>query len=183
MVEKITAPERILNMKTSFGKLFKEKDPFGEMFQHEVQEKQVLCPVDGYYLSRKQFRALQDTLIFLGEKTIYLSEVEVEECFSNKNCSHWELSVTAQYEEYLNLPVILENSLYSLNGAWGILISQEEHAVIGGTTNFMVMYKERYVDWSNGESNFRQKWEYNQKHYNSDLSWFSKFRTHLKMGK
>lgn len=183
MVEKIAEPERTLNMQTAFGKVFKTSDPFGEMFQPDVKEKQILCPTDGYYLSREQFKALQDTLVALGEEKVYLSEVEADECFSNKNCSHWELSVTNSYEEYLELPVILENSLYSLSGTWGILISQEEHAVIGGTREFMVKYKEHYADWTNGESNFRQKWEYNQKHYNSDLSWFQKFSTHLNIGK
>jgi len=182
LVEKVVEPERILNMKTALGKVFQTNDPFGEMFQPDVQEKQILCPTDGYYLSIEQFKALQDTLVTLGEKKVYLSEVEAEECFSSPNCSHWELSVTDSYEEYLRLPVILENSLYSLNGTWGILISQEEHAVIGGTREFMLKYKEHYADWSKGESNFRKKWEYNKKHYNSDLSWYSRLSSHLNMG-
>lgn len=183
LVEKIAVPERILNMQNAFGKVFQTNDPFGEMFQLCIQEKQILCPTDGYYLSREQFKALQDTLVALGEEKAYLSEVEADECFSDNSCSHWELSVTDPYEEYLKLPVILENSLYSLNGTWGILISQEEHAVIGGTREFMVKYKEYYTDWFKGESNFRQKWEYNKKNYKSDLSWFSKLSTHLNMGK
>ena len=183
LVEKIAEPERILNMKNAFGKVFQTNDPFGEMFQLCIQEKQILCPTDGYYLSREQFKALQDSLVAMGEEKAYLSEVEADECFSDNSCSHWELSVMDPYEEYLKLPVILENSIYSLNGTWGILISQEEHAVIGGTRGFMVKYKEYYTNWFKGESNFRQKWEYNKKNYNSDLSWFSKFSSHLKMGK
>ncbi|MGL5255863.1 MAG: hypothetical protein ACRC76_02405 [Proteocatella sp.] len=163
MVEKIDEAKRILNMQNAFGKVLQTKDPFGEMFQLCIQEKQILCPTDGYYLNREQFKALQDTLITLGENKVYFSEIEADECFSDNSCSHWEISVMDSYEEYLKLPVILENSLYSLNGRWGILISQEEHAVIGGTSEFMAKYKEYYTNWFKGERTFCQKWEYNKK--------------------
>jgi hypothetical protein len=180
LIEKITEVQQLRVMKNVFQMVFKTSDPFGEMFQNNIQEILIICPTDGYYLNQDQFMALQETVVAMGEDKIYLSEVETENCFCSEACSHWHMPSTIQYEDYIRLPVILENSLYSKEGKWGIIISQEEHAVIGGTTEFMTKYKKLYTDWASGISNFQQKWDYNKKHYNSDLSWYSKFCTYIR---
>ncbi|MBU2703251.1 hypothetical protein Ga0466249_004391 [Sporomusaceae bacterium BoRhaA] len=179
MVEKIIKLVQIQNLQKAFRKVFKSNDPFGAMFQSTVEERLILCPIDGYHLNKKQFRALQNTLIAINENKIYLSEIEVEECFSTEQCNHWEVPRITQYEEYLLTPVILENALYSPNGKWGILISHEEHAVIGGTAEFLSKFKEVYDDWESGIANFQKKWQYNKKHYNADIEWLSKFVAHI----
>lgn len=179
MVEQITKAERMLLLQKAFQNVFKTNDPFGEMFQNYIGERLILCPIEGYYLTEKQFVALVNTVTALDENKIYVSEVESEECFSTKGCKHWAMPIPTGYDEYFHLPIVLENSIYSVNGKWGILISHEEHAVIGGTQEFVSKFKNYYTEWEKGLGNFYDKWEYNKKHYNSSIEWLPKFIKHM----
>lgn len=178
-MERVTEIEQILILQKVFNKVFKINDPFGEMFQDYVKERLILCPTNGYCLDEDQYKALVETVASMGEAKICISEVESEDCFTSMRPNHWVVSTTTQYDGYIRLPLVLENSIYSLDGKWGILISHEEHAVIGGTQEFITKFKETYKSWNKGISNFQEKWDYNKKHYDSNLEWLPKFLSHI----
>lgn len=179
MVKQITKAEQMLLLQKAFQNVFKTNDPFGEMFQNCIGERLILCPIEGYYLNEQQFVALVNTVTTLDENKICISEVESEECFSTQGYKHWTMPIPTRYDEYLHLPIVLENAIFSANGKWGMLISHEEHAVIGGTQEFISKFKNNYADWDKGFVNFCDKWKYNEKHYNSSIEWLPKFIKHI----
>ena len=146
-MERVTEIEQILILQKVFNKVFKTKDSFGEMFKDYMPERMLICPTNGYCLAENQYKALVEAVNSIGETEIYISEIEWEDHFESKMCSHWVIPTTTKYDEYTKIPIILENSLYSIEGTWGILISHEEHAVIGGTQEFITKFKASYTSW------------------------------------
>lgn len=185
----INQQELVKKVKNSFNHIFKNADPFGRMFNNFINQKIVLCRTDGYYLSREQFDALMNAVKSLGESSFYLAITEDD--FPSTNFDHqndyklgpWELSSKISYEEYINIPLVLENALFSTNGTWGVIISHEDHAVIGGLDNFIELFKTEYADWKQGLKNFVEMCEYNKKNYKSDLAWLPNFLNYISPSK
>lgn len=120
-------------MGLTYWKMFKGNDPFTEVFTDQLPHRMILCPTEGYFLTEQHFVALLKTMRSLGESSFYLSEVEGEPDFINSS-GHWEISADTTYDEYCQLPVYLENVLYSKSGRRGIIISHEENALFGGSS-------------------------------------------------
>ncbi len=172
-MKKIVEKNEIIKFEQMFDEVFQSKDPFGEMFQEKVQDRMLLCPTEGYYLTQKQFRALVETLESMENKEAVISVTETEEK------EIWIFTDTLSYKEYLQLPLYLENAIYSSKGEWGILISHEEHAVVGGSMQFISKFKTRYLEWKAGINNFIEMWKYNQNEYKIGLEWMDKFKKHI----
>jgi hypothetical protein len=43
----------------------------------------------------------------------------------------------SDYESYQALHLTIENAIYSMSGSWGVLLSHEMHAVVGGEAAFI----------------------------------------------
>lgn len=172
---KEVARKDLETIRQAFYSIFKDKDPFGEMFQQSVKERIILCPIEGYFLDNPQFNSLMEAV---DDEKIIISQIEGEpDCFLQEG--HRECFLPLTYEEYTKLPIYVENAIYSPHGAWGILISHEEHAVLGGTEEFLNRFKNLYPDWIHGLTHFNEKWEYNRTRYNSNTDWLPKFLAHI----
>ncbi len=170
----------ILELKNAYYKIFKKTDPFGRMFNDIIKQKIILCPTNGYYLNKEQFNALMKTSKALGEASFYL--YETEGCFlddlEEKNIysfGYGEVSNKISYEEYKNLKIVLENALYSTKGSWGVIISHEDHAVLGGVDGFVSLFKKNYPEWPQEINNFIELWKSNKELYGSNVTWIPDF--------
>lgn len=170
--------EEIKQFEKPFEKIFKSKCAFGEIFSEQISEKLLLCPTDGYFLSEKQFDALLCTLKEICENEIIISITEYEEMFS-LNSQHWRFDTKTEYSQYIKQDIYLENAIYSNKGDWGLLISHEDYAVLGGDKCFVDTFKKYYNAWIDDIANFKMAWEHNKKEYGSDLSWVSTLEKHL----
>lgn len=185
-MRRIKSIDELNQLHLTFNKVFKTKDPFSEVFTNLIKHRIVLCPTDGYYLDQLQFNALMNAAKLVGDDTFYLSEIEgnsFEKSVNNESqytFGHWEATCETQYEEYLGAPVVLENAMYSRHARWGVIISHEFHAVVGGDEEFIGKFKEVYPTWRDGLKNFIGQWEYNRKSYNSDVGWLPDFLSYLK---
>lgn len=173
--------------KKSFYQIFRNNDPFGEMFQDIIVNRMILCPIDGFYLTEVQYEALLGAINTVQDKKINISEVESgADCFeayenSDKYyCQHWKLDSDTPYKEYKEMKIIVENAIYSPKGKWGILISHEGHAVIGGTDEFMARFKALYPFCEDGINSFKRQWNYNRNEYKSDVDWIPKMINHIR---
>ena len=165
------------SLSTIYNGVFISKDAFGEIFNESINEKLLLCPVDGYFLTKKQYQALQKTNQDLGNDNMLISITEYEDMFSIDS-EHWEIENDLDYEEYIKLGIFLENAIYS-NKGWGILISHEEHAVIGGSSLFVETFKKYYSSWEEDIIRFDEMWDDNHEEYGSDIQWIEGFKKTL----
>lgn len=187
MITQVYNKDILRQFKDAYYKVFKNNDPFGEMFQDIIRKRIILCPIDGFYLTKAQYEALLGAINAVQDDNINISEVESQaDCFNicenndKYQCQHWELvNNFTLYNDYSALPIIVENAIYSPSGKWGILISHEGHAVIGGTDKFVDAFKALYPLWENGIKSFERQWDYNKNEYKSDVDWIPKLINHI----
>ncbi len=172
-------------LKKAFFNVFSNNNPFGKMFVPSISHKIILYPTNGYYLSYEQFAALTHTIQAIGETSYYFSEIEGQAFIKNNACSihpheHLKLDINTTYYEYEKKTIIFENAFYSSSGRWGVIVSHEEHAVIGGCKEFITIFKTAYPKWKNDQKKFLEALEYWGKLSNSDLSWLPDFIRYIK---
>ncbi|MBJ6362338.1 hypothetical protein ACFOQM_13655 [Paenibacillus sp. GCM10012307] len=180
-MKKIVNIENVKILESNFLKVFKNKDPFDDdVYADNIQAKLLLFPTEGYYLQKEQFKALIQSITHIGEEQFYISEIEGD-CFStllsndSYESGHWVGKNSSSYEEYTNLPIVLESAIYSTNGSWGILISHEGHAILGGSKEFVEKIQIVYSYDESCKQRFIEQWERNQKEYNSNIDWIYAF--------
>ena len=168
--------DNISNLQHIFSKVFVNNNPFEEMFTLEIESKIILCPTNGYYLTKKQFIALKQTNKIHGGNPFYLSEIEGRPFATHDPCKqyphhHMKLDNDTPYHAYNKIFIIFENALYASDGKWGIIISHEIHAVLGGSKEFISTFKELYPDWIEDQKHFIKYIEYWGKKAYKDTSW------------
>ncbi|MFD2172159.1 hypothetical protein [Tumebacillus lipolyticus] len=179
-MKKVSGDVVVKTLEDNFLKVFKNKDPFDNCFTDNIQAKLLLFPTDGYYLQHEHFNVLCQAISQFGEEDFYLSEIEGD-CFSESSTGgsyehgHWEGTSSSTFEDYTDIPVVLENAIYSTCGSWGVMISHEGHAVLGGSTELIELVRSLYPQYVTCEQRFIEYWEYNQREYSSKIDWMTAF--------
>lgn len=183
-MKKITGVETKKNLECNFQKVFKNKDPFDNCFTENIQTKQLLFPTEGYYLQREQFDALRKAISQIGETNFYISEIEGDSFSDSPSSDSYEYShlmgeSSSTFEDYVNVPIVIENAIYSTYGKWGVIISHEGHAILGGSAELIETFKFLYPQYVTDKQRFIDHWRYNQKEYNSNIDWINEFMKQL----
>lgn len=173
------APEKWQHMKQALVKVFKEPYSYNtEIFQTSIEAKLLLFPADNFYLNKNHFEALLDVLKKLEELSLFVSQINgssiefvIADDDDAEDDDHFELRGNISYEEYKKNIFIYENVLYSPSGTWGIFISEDNYAIIGGSHEFIELFKKFYRDWEDDIQAFVKTWEDKKECYNSDVSW------------
>ncbi len=172
-----------------FNSIFKSDDAFEKMFHENIKGKILLYRTNGCTLNKKQFTALMKTVNTFGESTCYLAVIEggFLANATDKNdiydSTPKEISTNISYEDYCKYRLMRNNALFSKQGTWGIIISHEDHAVIGGSVKFIKKFKTFYHDLAKNVKKFIEHWEYCKENYNVDLSWLPEFLNYIDPGK
>jgi hypothetical protein len=128
-------------------------DVYGEPFRADLPARTILYPVDPE-LDGDQLDALAMAAEVVGDEGFYVSLVGFDEA-ETLDC-HWyvPLCELASYDALEPCSIgglTHDNALYSPSGRWGMLISLEEHAIVGGTPDFLERllsdYPERAPGW------------------------------------
>src|SRR5690349_20743363 len=119
--------------------VFASFDAFDAPFQRGMSERFLLFPTRGYMLHEGQFSALaaaaakggdDEALCVITEGLDYGALPDRFDAFKFP---------LASYREYARLeiegPVLDENVLISRKASWGVVFSQEHHAVVGGSAS------------------------------------------------
>lgn len=148
-------------IRSAWEQVFSSNNSFSWPFQSQFATGRIFYPTDGYHLTRQQFLAVVDALDQVGETGFFVSVVESEGLsFLDRSWGHWVFEGFS-YQEYCQLPLALENAIYSREGRWGILISHEMHAVVAGSTEFMSALAGRYGEWAHDLRLLQEAWSGN----------------------
>ncbi len=154
----------IENAKKTFEKVFKNKDPFSNCFQKNIESRILLFPTEVLRLTEFQLNILMETIRIYDKEDIYISHIELKE-YPNYINEHWVISSDITYEEYDNMPFIFENAIYSQTGKWGVIISHEEHALVGGKKDFIKKYLSIYKNSTKDVNEFKKYYDEAKKEY------------------
>ena len=151
----VTPPE------SAWRSIFSGNDPIAWPFRQEFEYCRLFYPTDGCHLTAQQYLALTNAVQGIGEDGFFLSIVESQgQSFLNRSWGHWSCDLPS-HEEYSELCLTLENALYSRNGHWGVLVSHEMHALVGGTRTFMTELGKHYRRWADDLRLLREYWSGN----------------------
>lgn len=126
-------------VRDSMREIFISTDPFGWPFSKKIKSGRVLYPTDGCLLTEGQFAALSDACKKNNEDhfmVVVVEGVKIDSIGSND----MTLVRVGDYKGYSSLNLTLENAIFSPVGEWGVLISHEMHAVLGGSNLFVENY-------------------------------------------
>ena len=113
-------------------RILAELDAFGAPFADGGAERALLFPVP-IELEPGQIAALRAAARAVGDETIFMEEIE-----TSREERFWELS-SDDGAPYVVADAWLDTALFSPAGAWGMIVSHEDHAVLGGPPEFMRM--------------------------------------------
>ena len=156
---KIDRIYNVQNLKKVWERLFTSADPFTIPFHSNILDHIIFYPTYGYHLTKQQYNALVKSSQAIGEKGFNISIIEFEGNYIERG-EHWWCKYPS-YNEYLKLPLVLENALYSPNSEWGLIVSHEDHAIVGGNIEFMSTVKRKYPQWTDDVRELIKAWKDN----------------------
>lgn len=166
MIEKLRNAE---SYRMKINAIFQSTDPFADAGRDAFPVKAVLYPTKGYHLNESQFTALLKACAEIGEKEFFVSQIEADSEAELPKDWNWRC-VSPTYEEYYELPLVIENAHYSKNGTWGILVSHESHGLLVSTEDFWDAFKSTYTNWDDDYRNFEEYWKDIERR-----DWYGKF--------
>ena len=143
------------NVVDRWRNIFCSNDPFSNPFKESFKIL-VLFPTDGYHLTAEQYEAFIGTLREVGEEGFWLAVSEYEGGSFSQGEVWW--CDYPNYTDYLDYPLTLENSLFSNNGRLGIMVSHEDHALLGTTFRNLEIFKNKYANFHKDREGFLSKW-------------------------
>lgn len=182
MVKNITETEKILEAEKAFFKIFKSNNPENQPFQSTIKEKCIISPVD-YELCPDLFNSIADSALTINERKGCITITEGLSNFNYREAHHWIVDMEEYPYEILlkdeQWLAVAENAIYSLNGSWGIIISNDQFAIIGGSIEFMNNFRVKYRNLQNSIKEFFRYWKLEQKTFNVDVSWIPSLIHHV----
>ena len=146
------------NIRKAWDRTFKSNDPFSIPFQPEIEACLFFPCTGATCLAPAQYRAVTEAARALGERGFVLSEIETPDFFNHLN--HWWCEFPT-YEDYrsLLLSSMIESGMYSMDLSWGTIVSHEEHALVGGSKDFISHVDQIYPAWRNEVTELIDNWE------------------------
>ena len=168
-------------------RVFAYEDPWHEPFANGVEVRRLLYPVHAGLrdLDYPLLDALVSVATRLEDDGFYVSIIErptPDSEWSRRDDWHWYLPF-AEIEAYGSLgdALSLERTLYSPSGRWGLMISHEDHALLGGEAVFFEAMREAIPGFDNiGQvQHFLSDWRYYNAETGADVSWIPDLLTHV----
>jgi hypothetical protein len=139
MIRSMTEDDYIRESKNALLKLCGTEfpDSFLEPFPSKVEKSLILYPYIAGVPDDELMKSIAATASKLGDNGFYLS-ASFGHLYPELYTYHWYIT----FDEALNykevtLPHIMDYTLYSPQGLWGIVTSDESHGVLGGINSFV----------------------------------------------
>lgn len=185
MVSKISGQTQLREVKKAFDAVFRSADPFNQPFNETVSHRVILFPTAPYQLDEDMYEAVASAAEAVGDTTALLTLTEGykggREGF--ESCGHWQIelrsdpyAVLSKDKEWISL---VENAIYSPTGTWGLIISHEEHAVVGGPPAFVEAIKRNLPGVEDQLQEFLLTWQDYRDRLGTQIDWLPELLRHI----
>lgn len=177
MIQTISNDEFNKNIAHIYWSIFASEDPFGAPFQQRINKRLLLYKIRyGLTESDPWLIPMIKSIKTLGEKGFYVSLLGVAE---EGEPAHWYVPLDEAHL-YIDVVFPVQNAIYSVNGTWGVICSDEDHAVLGGPEVMSRIIQESVTDWEPRIRLFLQDWKrYHQQNDKIILDWIPRLFTHV----
>jgi len=176
-MESYTEIEFRKNMDPIFRAIFTGGSAYDAPFQPGIQPRLLLYGFH-WYLHEPWLEPVVRTLKELGEEGFYVSALYRPKPEEQTQPYHWfvPLSEAASYGAVV---VSQENAIYSVNSQWGIICSDEDHALVGGSELLVENIKNAVGDLDYRLSEFFKAWKDYHRRNKVDITWIPPMLSHV----
>lgn len=161
----------------AFLKVFAGIDPYDEPFRPNVTPRLLLYPFR-WYLSDPWLTPLVETMEILGEEGFFVSALSRPLEDENSQPYHWYIPLS-EAGGYGSVVYSQENAIYSKNGTWGIICSDEDHAIIGGPELLIVNMQKAVTDMDFRIQHFIETWKSYYQTNDIAIQWLFPMLSHI----
>jgi hypothetical protein len=173
----LTEREFEVQAKKYFWTVFAGIDPYDEPFQPYVFPRLLLFPYR-WQLDIPWINPLKKTMRFLGEEGFFVSALHRPPADEQPQPYHWYVPIT-EMDRYGSLVVSQVNAVYSINGTWGVICSDEDHAIIGGPELLIANIQEAVTDFDVRIKQFIDMWKYYHQKNGVSIQWLFSMLSHI----
>jgi len=166
-----------------FQSIFASQDPYGEPFQLSIEKRLLLYPFRyGLHESQPWLALVMSAIKSLGEDGFYVSVLNTFSDLPEEETTHWYVPLSEAHL-YIDLVFPVQNAIYSVNGTWGIICSDEDHAILGGPNAVVASVQRSIPDLEFRVISFLQMWKgYYEQNTNVNINWIPKLFSHIYKG-
>ncbi len=176
-MEQLTEKEFKTRAEKAFLKVFAGTNPYEQPFQLIIKHRLLLYPFR-WYLSDPWLTPLVKTMKVLGEEGFFVSALSRSLDEENSQSYHWYIPLS-EVDEYGSVVYSQENAIYSPNGTWGIICSDEDHAIIGGPEILIANIQQTVTDMDFRTQQFIEMWKSYYQTNGIDIQWLFRMLTHI----
>lgn len=160
-----------------------DPDPYRAPFTDKVECKQILYQYT-YILNLEQKKSIESCVgQYYGDDGFFVSALGGSHHKDNIPSESWYVPFNEYEDFYRHIPVpsvlVLENIMYSQRGNWGIISSDEWHAVIGGANDFIQLLNKAIPDLDDQVFGFLNLWNAYHKDYGTKVDWLPTLMGHV----
>ncbi len=172
-IDDITFSEEI---KPIFDLVFASEDPYGAPFRENIQPRLLLYWYTyGLYGEEPWLKPVTDAIKEMHEEGFYLTLLGRP----GKSYHHWYVPLE-EAALYVDQIFPLENAIYSTTGKWGVICSDEDHAVAGGPEEFISIIRSSISDWEDRLHKFLELWKgFHDQNQKLNIHWLPVLLTHI----
>lgn len=161
--------------------VFASLDPFGTPFSEHVTERAVLYPIDATLENEEDYLgALGSAADAVEDPDIFVTSTELTYP-SGRGYETWFVPKLLR-DSLRTLPLpALETAYYGSRGTWGLLVSHEFHAVVGGSKDFVDgFFSQLTRTEAQMQHDLVQEWQRNRVRFGSDTEWLETLFVHVR---
>jgi hypothetical protein len=164
------------NINKIYQSVFASEDPYGSPFQPSIKPRQLLYWFRYGLLDTEPWLIpVTNAIKAIGEKGFYLTILER----GGAEPYHWYVPLDEAHL-YIDKIYPLCNAIYSVKGLWGIICSEQDHAVVGGSEFFVDIIQKSISDWDYRITLFLNTWkEYHEQNKDINIDWLPNFFMHI----
>jgi hypothetical protein len=176
-MEQFTEKEFKTVAEKAFLKVFAGTNPYDEPFQPNVTPRLLLYPFR-WYLGDPWLTPLVENMEILGEEGFFVSALSRPSEEENIQSYHWYIPLS-EAGKYGSVVYSQENAIYSTNGTWGIICSDEDHAIIGGPDLLIFNIQKAVTDMDFRIQQFIEMWKGYYQTNGIDIQWLFAMFSHI----
>jgi len=176
-MEPMTEEQYRVRAEPAYRAVFARPDPFDEPFQPEIEARLVLY---GYRwaLHPPWLEPVVRGIRQLGESGFFVSALERAKDKNHDGYYHWYVPL-GEADTYGPAVYSQQNAVYSTEGRWGIICSDEDHALIGGPTPIIQGIQAAVPDLDARVKEFLSVWKHYHNRNRVNLGWIPGTLSHI----
>lgn len=176
-MERFVEKEYKTRAEKAFLDVFAGTNPYDAPFQPVITPRLLLYPFR-WYLSDPWLIPLVGTMESLGEEGFFVSALSRPLEQENGQFYHWYIPFS-EIDKYGSEVYSQENVIYSTNGTWGIICSDEDHAIIGGPELLIANIQKTVTDMDFRIQQFIDMWKSYHQTNGVDIQWLFPMLSHI----